>query len=263
MARSRLKPRSALFRFLEIYCPDPEKLVTPMDELAIGVAKDLTKTASKSAIKAVSKDGSKELFNLVAWFTGSKNAMKGIGFFLGGLLLETVGFRMALWLMAGLLAVILVAGLLLLPRELGKAKGSRTVRELFAKSRGVNLLAAARVFLFGARDVWFVVGLPVFLYAEACMREERRKLGNIRFLKRDAAGLAGDVQCAGPTSCRVRFRGRPVSAEARSPARPWTNTPRPTASSVRRPWAISPPISPVSTSPVPPVAMPGLPVGLT
>lgn len=130
-----------------------------------GVAKDLTKTASKSAIKAVSKDGSKELFNLVAWFTGSKNAMKGIGFFLGGLLLETVGFRMALWLMAGLLALILVAGLLLLPRELGKAKGSRTVRELFAKSRGVNLLAAARVFLFGARDVWFVVGLPVFLYA--------------------------------------------------------------------------------------------------
>ena len=130
-----------------------------------GVAKDITKTASKSAIKATSAEGSGQLFKWVAWFTGSKNAMKGIGFFLGGLLLDVVGFRPALWLMAALIAVIFVAGLVLLPRELGKAKSSKTMRELFSKSRGVNLLAAARVFMFGARDVWFVVGLPVFLYA--------------------------------------------------------------------------------------------------
>lgn len=130
-----------------------------------GVAKDVTKTASKSAIKATSAEGSGQLFRWVAWFTGSKNAMKGIGFFVGGLLLELVGFRPALWLMAGLLAVILVAGLVLLPRELGKTKSSKSMKELFGKSRGVNLLAAARIFMFGARDVWFVVGLPVFLYA--------------------------------------------------------------------------------------------------
>ncbi len=130
-----------------------------------GVAKDLTKTASKSAIKATSAEGSGQLFRWVAWFTGSKNAMKGIGFFVGGLLLDIMGFRGALWLMAALLGVILVAGLALLPRELGKAKSSKTIKELFGKSRGVNLLAAARIFLFGARDVWFVVGLPVFLYA--------------------------------------------------------------------------------------------------
>ena len=130
-----------------------------------GVAKDLTKTASKSAIKATSAEGSGQLFRWVAWFTGSKNAMKGIGFFLGGLLLDLVGFRPALWMMAALLGVIFVAGLLLLPRQLGKAKSSKTMRELFGKSRGVNLLAAARIFMFGARDVWFVVGLPVFLYA--------------------------------------------------------------------------------------------------
>lgn len=130
-----------------------------------GIAKDLTKTASKSAIKAVSAEGNDQLFRLVAWFTGSKNAMKGIGFFVGGLLLETVGFTQALSLMAVLLAVVLVSGLVLLPRALGKAKSSKTVKELFGKSRAVNLLAAARVFLFGARDVWFVVGLPVFLYA--------------------------------------------------------------------------------------------------
>jgi MFS family permease len=130
-----------------------------------GIAKDVTKTASKSAIKASSAEGSGQLFRWVAWFTGSKNAMKGIGFFVGGLLLDLVGFRPALWLMAGLLALILAAGLLLLPRELGKAKSSKSVKELFGKSRGVNLLATARIFMFGARDVWFVVGLPVFLYA--------------------------------------------------------------------------------------------------
>ncbi len=130
-----------------------------------GVAKDLTKTASKSAIKATSADGSGQLFRWVAWFTGSKNAMKGIGFFVGGLLLDFAGFTHALWMMAALLGVIFVAGLLLLPAQLGKAKSSKTIRELFGKSRGVNLLAAARIFMFGARDVWFVVGLPVFLYA--------------------------------------------------------------------------------------------------
>ena len=130
-----------------------------------GVAKDLTKTASKSAIKATSAEGSGQLFRWVAWFTGSKNAMKGIGFFVGGLLLDLVGFTHALWLMATLLGIVFVAGLLLLPRQLGKAKSSKTMRELFAKSRAINLLAAARVFMFGARDVWFVVGLPVFLYS--------------------------------------------------------------------------------------------------
>lgn len=131
-----------------------------------GVAKDLTKTASKSAIKATSEGGAGQLFRWVAWFTGSKNAMKGIGFFAGGLLLELAGFRGALWLMAGLLAVVLACIALSLPRTLGRAKASRSFRELFAKSRGVNLLAAARIFMFGSRDVWFVVGLPVFLYAQ-------------------------------------------------------------------------------------------------
>jgi predicted MFS family arabinose efflux permease len=129
-----------------------------------GVAKDLTKTASKSAIKAVALDGAGQLFRWVAWFTGSKNATKGVGFFAGGALLEAVGFRPALWLMAGLLAFVFVLAWVALPRGLGKAKASRSVREWFARAPAVNLLAGARVFLFGARDVWFVVGLPVFLY---------------------------------------------------------------------------------------------------
>jgi predicted MFS family arabinose efflux permease len=131
-----------------------------------GVAKDITKTASKSAIKATSESGSGQLFRWVAWFTGSKNAMKGIGFFVGGLLLETLGFQSALWLMAAILACILIGVALSLPRTLGQAKASQSVRELFAKSRAINFMAAARLFLFGSRDVWFVVGLPVFLYSQ-------------------------------------------------------------------------------------------------
>jgi predicted MFS family arabinose efflux permease len=131
-----------------------------------GVAKDLTKTASKSAIKATSEGGSGQLFRWVAWFTGSKNAMKGIGFFFGGLLLETIGFRGAAWLMAGLLACVLIGVAVSLPRTLGQAKASKSFRELFAKTRAINLMAAARIFLFGSRDVWFVVGLPVFLYSQ-------------------------------------------------------------------------------------------------
>ncbi len=135
-----------------------------------GVAKDLTKTASKSAIKVAEKEARAEdaegrLFRWVAWFTGSKNAMKGLGFFLGGALLQLLGFRLSLWLMALMLALVLIGVVRALPPMMGKAKASSSARELFGKSRGVNLLAAARIFLFGARDVWFVVGVPVFLYA--------------------------------------------------------------------------------------------------
>ena len=130
-----------------------------------GLAKDFTKTASKSAIKATSGEGSGQLFKWVAYFTGSKNARKGVGFFFGGLLLDLVGFQHALWLMAAIIGAIFMAGLVALPRHLGKAKSSKSMREFFAKSRGVNLLAAARIFMFGAREVWFMVGVPVFLYA--------------------------------------------------------------------------------------------------
>jgi len=135
-----------------------------------GVAKDLTKTASKSAIKLTAGEASGQLFKWVAWFTGSKNAMKGIGFFLGGVLLEVVGFRGALWLMAALLSLILAGVVTFVPKLMGKSKASKSAKELFAKNRGINLLAAARVVLFGARDVWFVVGVPVFLYASGWSR---------------------------------------------------------------------------------------------
>ena len=129
-----------------------------------GVAKDLTKTASKAAIKIVGAGSHDQLFHWVAWFTGSKNAVKGVGFFAGGLGMAVAGFGPSLWMLAGLLSVVLLAVLTALPAGLGQMPASKTVSELFSKSSAVNLLAAARVFLFGARDIWFVVGVPVYLY---------------------------------------------------------------------------------------------------
>lgn len=134
-----------------------------------GIAKDLTKMSSKSTVKLVAGDaGSKDatLFKWVAVLTGSKNALKGVGFFLGAALLSLVGFRAAVLAMAAAIALALVGARLFLTGDLGKAKGKVKFTQIFSKTPAVNILSAARFFLFGARDVWFVVALPVFLAAE-------------------------------------------------------------------------------------------------
>lgn len=126
-----------------------------------GVAKDLTKMSSKSTVKLVAGEGS--LFGLVALLTGSKNALKGAGFFLGAALLAGLGYDDALLSMAGGLAVVLGAVVVLLRSEIGRAKRKPPLRSVFATSAAINRLSAARIFLFGARDIWFVVAVPVFL----------------------------------------------------------------------------------------------------
>ena len=132
-----------------------------------GVAKDLSKMSCKSAIKlVVPKSNHSTLFKLVALLTGSKNALKGVGFFLGGVLLSVCGFVYALWIMAGALFALLILSGWLLPNSMGKASTKAKIKEIFSKSRPINILSMARVFLFGARDVWFVVALPVFLLSE-------------------------------------------------------------------------------------------------
>ncbi len=131
-----------------------------------GVAKDLTKMSSKSAVKLVVPDGSQSaLYRWVAILTGSKNALKGIGFFLGALLLTITGFRTALVILAAMTLVALVATSRLMHGHLGKPDKAAKFRQMFSNNRAVNVLAAARIFLFASRDVWFVVGLPFFLYS--------------------------------------------------------------------------------------------------
>ena len=130
-----------------------------------GIAKDLTKMSSKSAIKlVVASDNQSALFKWVALLTGSKNALKGVGFFLGGLLLSALGFQGSLWAMAAALCVVLLSSVLTLAHDIGKSKEKVKFSQLFSKSREINVLSLARLFLFASRDVWFVVGLPVFLY---------------------------------------------------------------------------------------------------
>ncbi|BBR53599.1 MULTISPECIES: organoarsenical effux MFS transporter ArsJ [Pseudomonas] len=129
-----------------------------------GIAKDLNKMSAKSTIKLLvpgSQQGT--LYQWVALLTGSKNALKGVGFFLGGALLALLGFTQAVLAMATVLALIWLASLILLQKDLGKAKAKPKFRDLLSKSRAINLLSGARLFLFGARDVWFVVALPVYL----------------------------------------------------------------------------------------------------
>ncbi len=129
-----------------------------------GIAKDLNKMSAKSSIKLLVPDGQQgKLYQWIAILTGSKNALKGIGFFLGGALLALMGFKGAVLAMAAALALIWIASLILLKKDLGKAKAKPRFREILSKSRAINILSAARMFLFGARDVWFVVALPVYL----------------------------------------------------------------------------------------------------
>ncbi|PYC48262.1 MFS transporter [Litorivita pollutaquae] len=130
-----------------------------------GVAKDLAKMSSKSAVKLLAPSGAGGLFRWVALLTGSKNAVKGIGFLLGALCLGLAGFHAAVIGMAVLLTVILCAVAVSMPRGLPQGRKDAKFKEVFSKNPQVNWLSAARVFLFGARDVWFVVGIPIYFYA--------------------------------------------------------------------------------------------------
>jgi MFS family permease len=132
-----------------------------------GIAKDLTKMSSKSAVKLVVQEGDQSgLYRWVAILTGSKNALKGVGFFLGGLLLTLFGFQAAALAMAAFVLVALIVTASLMHGHLGHPDRTAKFKQMFSNNRAVNILAAARIFLFAARDVWFVVGLPFFMYSE-------------------------------------------------------------------------------------------------
>ncbi len=145
-----------------------------------GIAKDLNKMSAKAGVKTVlgkakehsnqnksdkSTNQDSKLFKWVAILTGSKNALKGIGYFLGAFLLDVAGFRLSLFILAGSLFIVLIITLLLIPKELGKNKTNAKPKftQVFSNTSAINWLSATRFFLFGSRDVWFVVALPVFL----------------------------------------------------------------------------------------------------
>jgi predicted MFS family arabinose efflux permease len=171
---ARLGLKSTLVMGLAVQVVALSMLTAPAAWLAVpyvmaaqalsGIAKDLTKMSSKSAVKlVVAADAPDALFRWVAILTGSKNALKGVGFFLGGLLLTLVGFRTSLVMLAVLVGIALFVIVAFMHGELGRADGKARFGQMFSNTRAVNVLSAARLFLFASRDVWFVVGLPVFL----------------------------------------------------------------------------------------------------
>lgn len=179
-----------------------------------GIAKDLTKMSSKSAIRlVVAQEAQSSLFKWVAILTGSKNALKGVGFFLGSVLLATIGFVNSLWLMASGLLLLMFTGLML-PQGMGKIKAKVKFTQLFSKSREINILSAARFFLFGSRDIWFVVGLPVFLRGP--LGWSFYQVGGFMALWVIGYGI---IQSFAPTLMRRFGSGRPPST---STIRFWT-----------------------------------------
>lgn len=129
-----------------------------------GIAKDLNKMSAKSSIKTLVPDEQQgALYKWIAILTGSKNALKGAGFFIGGFLLSTIGFQYAVLVMAAVLTLVFIGSVVSLEADMGKAKTKPKFKQIFSKSESINILSAARMFLFGARDVWFVIALPIYL----------------------------------------------------------------------------------------------------
>ena len=155
---------------LSMLLVDPVLLTVPYVMVAqalSGIAKDLNKMSAKSGIKVVlPPDADQQLYHWVSVLTGSKNALKGIGFFLGALLLSLLGFQSTIGVLASGLVIVTIASFLMIDRDLGKATFKAKFTDLMSKSNPVNCLSGARFFLFGARDVWFVIALPVFLQQE-------------------------------------------------------------------------------------------------
>ncbi|WIO73219.1 organoarsenical effux MFS transporter ArsJ [Porticoccaceae bacterium LTM1] len=170
-----------------------------------GIAKDLNKMSAKSAVKTlVPDDAQGKLYKWVAILTGSKNTLKGVGFFLGGALLTLFGFGNAVLAMALALLVVWLFSLVTLKKDLGKSKAKPKFTQIFSKSRSINILSAARLFLFGARDVWFVVALPVFL--SAALNWDHWAVGS--FLALWVIGY-GVIQSLAPAITRNRHKHTP------------------------------------------------------
>ena len=178
-----------------------------------GVAKDLAKMSSKSAVKLLAPTGEGVLFRWVALLTGSKNAVKGLGFLLGAAMLALVGFVGSVLVMAAVLAVILLVIALRMPSGLPTGRKGAKFTEVFSKSHNVNWLSAARVFLFGARDVWFVVGIPIYFYAvlsDGTVAGNRVAFFTIGTFMVVWIILYGAVQASAPRLLRAEARGEAV-----------------------------------------------------
>jgi predicted MFS family arabinose efflux permease len=170
-----------------------------------GISKDLTKMSSKTAVKfLIPEDQGSKLFKWVAILTGSKNAVKGAGFFFGAFLLQSCGFEVGLRFMAAGIGLVFIASAVLLPAEIGRSKAKNKLRSIFSQGRDINILSTTRVFLFGARDVWFVVGVPIFM--ASVFEWDFYKIGTFMAVW---VILYGFVQALAPKLVKKRVENKP------------------------------------------------------
>jgi len=175
-----------------------------------GIAKDLTKMSSKTAVKfLVPKDQGSKLFKLVSLLTGSKNAIKGIGFFVGGFLLQSIGFKYGLWVLSSIVFLVLLLSIAFLPENIGETKSKMNLKNLFDISSSLKFLSGARVFLFGSRDIWFVVALPV--YFSEVLNWSHSKVGS--FMALWVIGY-GFIQGFAPRILKIWTRGKAPTSRA-------------------------------------------------
>ncbi|MEL6644069.1 MAG: organoarsenical effux MFS transporter ArsJ [Pseudomonadota bacterium] len=191
---------------------------------ASGVAKDLSKMSAKSAVKVLAPSAQGGLFRWVARLTGSKNAVKGCGFLIGAASLGVFGFVPSILGMAAVLGVILIAVVVGMPKGLPTGRKDAKFSEVFSKNANVNWLSAARVFLFGARDVWFVVGIPIYFYAvlsDGTVEGNRAAFFTIGTFMAVWIILYGAVQAAAPNLLKAASR---PEAELIAGARWWVGS---------------------------------------
>ena len=184
---------------------------------ASGVAKDLAKMSAKSAVKVLAPAADGGLFRWVAALTGSKNAVKGAGFFLGAALLGLAGFAPSIWGMAALLAVVLGAVALFMPPGLPRGKKGTKFAQVFSTDARINRLSLARMFLFGARDVWFVVGIPIYftaLLSDGTPEGQRHAFFLVGGFMAAWIIAYGAVQASAPKL--LKAKNKPVAAIAQS-----------------------------------------------
>ena len=131
-----------------------------------GVAKDFMKLTGKSTPKLVTRAGQEgRLFRIVAWLTGMKNSFKGAGSLLGAALVGTIGYNYTLLVLVFIVALFIPVAFVYMDHRLGKQAVGKKIdwNRVFRKGRDVNVLSAARFWLFGSRDIWFEIALPLFL----------------------------------------------------------------------------------------------------
>jgi len=191
---------------------------------ASGVAKDLAKMSSKSAVKLLAPSEGNGLFKWVALLTGSKNAVKGLGFFLGAALLALLGFTASVLTMAVILTVILIAVAIFMPAGLPRGKKGTRFSAVFPKTPEIRALSLARMLLFATRDTWFVVAIPVFFY-EAITQNAPDRAASAFFLI--GAFMAAWIICYGAIQAlapRLLARQTAALSETTAAATRWIGT---------------------------------------